>query len=119
MALSENLIQAAEQFGAALHDLPEVQAYLQAEAAVKADPELQRLKAEADRIYLEILRGERKDGDFDTRAVNEFYRLRERLANHPLVTRRDACLQTVKSLFEQAAASMSAILSVDYTELTK
>lgn len=116
MEISDELRQSAERFGAALNELPAVQAYLEADAAVKNDPEVQQLKAEADRTYRELIERQRASGTFDPRYVSEFYRLREDLANHPLMLRREACLRAVRPLFEQAASSMSSVLSVDYTD---
>lgn len=117
MELPDELRQSAEQFGAALKDLPAVQAYLEADAAVKNDPEVQRLKADADRTYRELIERQRSSGTFDPRIISEFYRLREALASHPLAQRRADCLKAVRPLFEQAAVSMSSVLSVDFLDL--
>lgn len=119
MELPDTLTQAAERFGAALNALPAVQEYLAADAAVKNDPEVQRLKAEADRTYRELISQQRSGAVFDPRYVSEFYRLRERLASHPLVLRREACLQAVKPIFEHMSSAISSLLSVDYISLLK
>lgn len=119
MALPDGLLQAAEHFGAELNALPAVQAYLAADAAVKNNPEVQAIKAEADRAYRSLMEQQRAGANFDPRYVSEYYRLRERLANHPLVQQREACLQAVKPIFEHMASAISSLLSVDYTSLVK
>ncbi len=115
--LPDDLLAAAARLGEALGRSAEVQAYLQADAAVRDNDELTGLEAEIERVYGELVRRQPAGEMLFPYEVHEFYKLRDRWTYHPLVAHRSECLQAVKALFGQAGSIISSILSVDYTEL--
>jgi cell fate (sporulation/competence/biofilm development) regulator YlbF (YheA/YmcA/DUF963 family) len=114
---SNDLLQAAQDFGAALRETPAVQAYLAADAALRNDPAAQHLEAELERVYRDLVKRQQDGQMVFSNEVNHFYQLRDAFVNHPLVIRRQECLRVVKALFEQAGGTLNSILSVDYTQL--
>ena len=118
-ALSEEILQAAQEFGAALADSPAMQAYRAAQAAVDNDPGLCQLEAEVSDMY-ESLSAKQRCGKFLTQAeINQFYHLREQLAHHPLIIELQLRQQAVQALFEQAGGSLNTILTVDFSALAE
>ncbi len=86
---------------------------------MRNDPAAQRLEAEVERIYRDLVKRQQDGQMVFPNEVNRFYELRDAFVNHPLVIRRQECLQAVKALFEQAGETLNSILSVDYTQLVE
>jgi cell fate (sporulation/competence/biofilm development) regulator YlbF (YheA/YmcA/DUF963 family) len=117
MELSQEITQAAREFGAALREHPLVRAYQAACAAVQQDGELARLEEEALRLYNDLLSRQQAGEMLASREINHYYALRERLVRHPLIVERETRLKAVKPLFGQAGTVISSLLTVEYTSL--
>ena len=115
--MSEQILATARELGAALRELPEVQAFLQADAAFQNSPDVQRLQAQVEQIYSNLVQRQQAGEMVHAREVHDFYRQRDELMHHPLVVERENSLRTVKALFERAGGVISGILSLDYTQL--
>lgn len=115
--IPQELLEAARELGEVLRERPEVQAYLLADAAARSDPELTALEAEVNRLYQDLSGRQRSGGTLTQAEINRFYSLRERLTLHPLVLAREKCEQDARAVLEQAGASISAILTVNYSGL--
>lgn len=115
--MSEEILASARQLGDALSETPEVKAFLQAEEAFRSSQDVQRLEAQVNQTYLDLVERQRRGEMVHPHEVHEFYRQRDELIQHPLVIERENCLNSVKALFEQAGRVLNSILSVDYTQL--
>lgn len=117
MEVSSEILQAAQALGQALNADPAVVSFQQAENDVRSNAELCALEAEVLELYNELTGRQRAGEILSPEDINRFYALRDSLARHPLVVRRDAAMNEVKSLFEQVGSSISSILTMDYTAL--
>lgn len=115
--MHNELLATARELGAALCEAPEVQAFLRADAAYRGSPDVQRLEKQVQQTYEDLVRRQRAGEMVHPHEVHEFYRQRDELLHHPVVSEREKCLKVVKVLFEQAGGVISSILSVDYTQL--
>ncbi len=113
----EELLAAADKLGRALNATPQVQAFIQADEAVKNSAELRKLKEEMDQVYADLVRRQQAGEMVFSHEVGQFYNLRDRLVTHPLMVERENCLNAVRALFDQAGTTMSSILSVNFSEL--
>lgn len=117
--MTDEIIATARELGAALNATSEVQAFLRADEAFRNNRELQQLENQIEEAYAELVKRQRSGAMILKQEVNDFYRLREQFTTHPLVIEREACLASVKTIFEQAGTVLNSILSVDYTELAE
>jgi len=117
MEISNEITQAARELGEALSATPSVAAFQQAERDVRSNAELCALESGVMTLYNELIGRQQAGAVLSPQEINHFYSLRDRLARHPLVTRRDAAMHEVKALFEQVGGAMSSILTMDYTAL--
>jgi cell fate (sporulation/competence/biofilm development) regulator YlbF (YheA/YmcA/DUF963 family) len=117
MELSQEITQAARDLGAALHEHPQVRAYLAACAAVQQDTELNQLEEMTTRLYEELVRRQQAGEMLATREINQYYSLRDRLVHHPLIAERELQLKAVKALFGSAGSTISSLLTVEYSSL--
>ncbi len=115
--MSEKILATARELGAALRELPEVQAFLRADAAFQNSPDVQRLQAQVEQTYSSLVQRQQAGEMVHAHEVHDFYRQRDELMRHPVVIEREKNLKVVKALFEQAGGVISSILSLDYTQL--
>lgn len=117
ITLPSSIEEAARELGSAIHDIPVVQAFLNACADVENDPELATMISELDKLYNEM-NNRHLGGTAPTReAINRFYKLREQVVYHPRMQARDAAEKALKAAFRQIALSISSVLTMDYARL--
>jgi len=117
MILSEELKQAAQALGQSLRATDVVQAYLDAQARLQADPQAASLEERFQKLYQDLM-ARQQAGEQLTRAeVDEFYALRSQAQSHPLIAERDFALSQVKSYLAKVALDLSQQSGVDYTTL--
>lgn len=114
---TQAILQAAQAFGAALKNTPEMQAYEQAVEAARADAETCALEDEVLALYNALIARQRNGEPLAQHEINHYYNLRDRLVRAPLVVERDARLKAVKTLYEGAGNLLSSTLTMDYTSL--
>ena len=117
MTLPESIQEAAEELGRTLAQTSTVQEYLRAVEAVQADAELQQLEAKTNEVYQSLVARQKTGEMLFPYEVNGFYRMRDEYIRHPKIVAQNQSFKAVKALFEQAGATLSSVLSVDYTEL--
>jgi cell fate (sporulation/competence/biofilm development) regulator YlbF (YheA/YmcA/DUF963 family) len=117
MEVSSEILAAARAFGEQLNATPEVRALRAAESEVQNDPAIAALEAEVMTRYNDLVSRQRAGDILAPQEINQFYHLRDQLARHPLVTRRDEAVEAVKALFQGAGSAISSVLTVDYTAL--
>jgi len=119
MKLSDELEQAAQALGQSLRANEYVQAYLQALARVRADPEVNSLEEHFSKLYDDLLARQRAGEQLSQAEVDEFYAVRSRAQSQPLIAERDSTLSQLKSYLAQVALDLSNDLGVDYTALAR
>lgn len=117
MVVSDEILQAAQELGAALRQTPQMQDYLSADAALRGSAEVVALEAQVMGVFHQLTSRQQAGETLTPKEIASFYQIRNELANHPLVVRRDQCLEAVKALFAQAGATLSSVLTVDYSSL--
>ena len=117
MEPTNEIKQAAQALGQALKNNPVVQAFVQAEAAVKNNEEITRLEADVYALYNNLTSRQQAGEILSPQEINRFYNLRDQLARHPMVVERDASMKAAKAIFEQTGSVLSSILTMDYTAL--
>ena len=117
MDRSAEILQAARALGAALKNTPEMQAFEQANAAARADAQVNALEAEVLALYNTLIARQQAGQVLAQHEVNHYYKMRDDLVRHALIVERDACLKDVKALFESAGGALSGVLTMDYTAL--
>lgn len=117
MSLNAESKKSAQAFGAALKETQPVQRYLQAQAALEADPEIYAKEQHMQAMYADLATRQKVGESLARAEVDEFNTLRGEVIAHPLVVARDDALADVKTLFADAASLLSAPLEMDYTSL--
>ncbi len=115
--LPEEVRQAAAALGDALAATDEVQAYLQAQARLEADPEARALEDRFQALYQDLLARQQAGQELPPEKVQTFYALRLEVQRHPLIARRDLALSRLKGYFADVALDLSTRLGADYTAL--
>jgi cell fate (sporulation/competence/biofilm development) regulator YlbF (YheA/YmcA/DUF963 family) len=119
MALSEELMQAAQAFGQALRATDVVQTYLDAQARLEADPEASSLEGRVSQLYQDLAARQRAGQLLTQAEVDEYYALRSQAQGHLLITTRDLVLGQLKGYLAEVALDLSNELGVDYTVLAR
>lgn len=114
MTLSLELQQAAGEFGAALRQHGMVQHYLQAVAALDADPIASALNERFEFIRADLIARQRAGEDLPADAVQEFYILRDEVAGHPLIEKRDNALIMAKGYLANVGLDLNQTLGLDF-----
>jgi cell fate (sporulation/competence/biofilm development) regulator YlbF (YheA/YmcA/DUF963 family) len=117
MTISDDLLIAANEFGAALGAIPDVQEYVRVREALMKDAELQQLEEKIERVYQELVTRQQNGEMLMPGEMNGFFELREIYTNHPLVIEYGRRQSAIKALFGEIGSTISSILSVEYTQL--
>ena len=114
MTLSPELQQAAQEFGAALRQHGIVEHYLQAVAALAADPEASSLDQRFESIRADLIARQRAGEDLPPDEVQEFYTLRDEAAGHPLIEKRNNTLVMAKGYLANVGLDLNQTLGLDF-----
>jgi cell fate (sporulation/competence/biofilm development) regulator YlbF (YheA/YmcA/DUF963 family) len=117
MTLSPELQQAAQEFGAALHQHGMIQHYLQAVAALAADPEASLLDQRFESIRADLIARQRAGEDLPSDEVQTFYALRDEVAGHPLIEKRDSALTMAKGYLANVGMDLNQTLGLDFVTI--
>lgn len=119
IVLSEELKQAAQALGESLRATEAMQAYLAAQACLRADPEASSLEDRFLQLYHSLLARQQAGEELTQAEVDEFYALRSQMQRHPLIAERDAALTLLRSTFAVAGLELSNELGLDFTALAQ
>lgn len=117
MNLPDELKQAAQAMGQALHEHETVQNFLAAQARLQANPEANNLDLRFQAMYQNLAERQRAGENLPGAEIEEFRALRDQTQHTPLISERDAALQTVKNYFIVVGDPFSQTLGVDYPGL--
>lgn len=117
MNLPDDIKQAAQAMGQALHEHETVQNFLDAQARLQATPEANNLDLRYQTMYQDLLERQRAGETLPPADIEAFRALRDKTQINRLITERDAALQTVKNYFIIVDANFSEALGFDYPSL--
>lgn len=117
--MNEIVKKAAEQYGKALAESALMQEYRQAEQALEADPDLLRLKAEADQVYDELTQRQSAGEVVPRGEIEAYYDLEQTVVSNPLLMRRDSCLERLKDFYSESNSILSGKLGINFVDLIK
>jgi len=119
MMLSDELEQAAQALGQSLRANECVQAYLEAQARVQANPETNSWEVRLSERARDLMARHRAGEQLAESEVDEFYTLRHQVLSQPLIADRDLTLSQLKSYLAQVALDLSEELGMDYSALAR
>ena len=117
MTLSPELQQAADEFGAALREHGMLQQYLQALETLAADPAATALDERFETIRADLISRQRAGEDLPADEVQEFYTLRDEVAGHPLIEKRDNALIMAKGYLVNVGLHLNQALGLDFVKI--
>jgi len=119
MNLSDELKQAARAFGESLHQHATVQAYLQAQARLEADPEARDLEERFSAMFQSLSSRQRAEESLSPAEVDEFYTLRSQAQANRLISERDMALNLVKGYFIEVGSDLNRAAGINFVTLAK
>ncbi len=115
MPLSDEIKQAAEDLGKQLGADPYVSGYVRIARQAEQDAEVAALEARYNHLY-QALTGREQNGEvLNSSEIDEYYRLKGEIQDHPLIVARDQQLILVNETFAETAQRLTAALGIDYT----
>ena len=117
MPLTEEVRQAAENFGKQLGIVPEVQELVSLREKTQQDAEVIDLENRLNQVYKKLADRQQNGEVLDRVELDEYYYLKRKAQNHPLIAARDDQLEIVKAFFAQTAQRMTSVLEIEYTTL--
>ena len=117
MTLSPELQKAAQDFGDELRQHGMVQHYLQAVAALDADPDASALNERFESIRADLIKRQRAGEELPADEVQEFYALRDEVAGHPLIEKRDNALIMAKGYLVNVGLDLNQGLGLDFVKI--
>jgi cell fate (sporulation/competence/biofilm development) regulator YlbF (YheA/YmcA/DUF963 family) len=119
MPITEEIKQAAETLGKYLGTNPSVREFVSLKENIQQDAEVKGLEFRLANLY-QKLADRQQNGDVLERAeLDEYYKLKQQVQDHPLIAARDGQLEIVKAIFAGAAKRMSSVLGIEYTTFAK
>ncbi len=119
MNLSNELKQAAQAFGESLRQHTTVQAYLQAQARLEADPEARALEECFSAMFQSLSSRQRVGESLSPAEIDEFYDLRTQAQANRLIAERDMALNLVKGYFIEVGSDFNRAAGINYVTLAK
>lgn len=115
--MDEKIKQAAEEFGKALAEIPQVAAYARARKGIQADSEALRLKADLETTYDSLIQRQAAGEVLSRGEIEAYYDLEQRVRSHPLLADHDARLEQLKDVFSEAHNLLSAQIGLTIKDL--
>ena len=119
MAITQEIIQAAEILGTQLGTIPDVKEFKRLNQVSQQDAEVGDLENKLNTLYQTLAQKQQNGETLERAELDEYYWLKRQLQIHPLVEARDNQLETVKGLFAQTAGILTSILGVDYSTFAR
>ena len=117
MTLSFELQKAAQEFGAALRRHGMIEQYLQAVAALDGDPAARDLNERFEIIRADLIMRQRDGEELPADDVQTFYALRDEVASHPLIEKRDNALVMAKGYLVNVGLDLNQTLGLDFVTI--
>lgn len=119
MPLTEEIRQAGENLGKQLGAVPEVQELVSLMEKTQQDAEIVDLESRLVLIYQNLTNRQQNGEVLDRVELDEYYYLKRKVQDHPLIAARDNQLEIVKAFFAQTAQRMTSVLGIEYTTFAK
>ncbi len=119
MQLSDEIKQAAEDLGKQLNAETVVREYVKFQNRVEQDAEVVALEEQYGQLYQKLAERQQNGELLDRTELDEFYRLKRKMQDHPLIFARDNQMVQVKALFAQTAQRLTSGLGIDYPTFAK
>jgi cell fate (sporulation/competence/biofilm development) regulator YlbF (YheA/YmcA/DUF963 family) len=119
MQLIEEIKDAARQLGQALHQDDHLRPYLDALQEIQTDPEASALEKKMYEVYEELICRQQGGEDLCQEDTRGFHELRRQEQNHPLISKRDDMLRSIRPYLNQVAEEISFVLGVDFAALAR
>lgn len=116
-SVPQEIQQAAIELGEALRQNPVMRAYLEACAAVEAEPHARNLEAEVQALADELTQRQAEGEMLSAGELDHFYRLRSEVRSNPLLAERDRCFEQLRSLLGRVNDDLSGVMGLDFREL--
>jgi cell fate (sporulation/competence/biofilm development) regulator YlbF (YheA/YmcA/DUF963 family) len=114
MQLSDEIRQAAEDLGRQLNAETVVREYVKYQNGVQQDAEVVALEELYGQLYQKLAERQQNGESLERSELDEFYRLKRKMQDHPLIFIRDNQMVMVKALFAQTAQRLTDVLGIDY-----
>jgi cell fate (sporulation/competence/biofilm development) regulator YlbF (YheA/YmcA/DUF963 family) len=119
MNLSNELKQAVRAFGESLRQHAAVQAYLQAQVRLEADPEARDLEERFSAMFQSLSSRQRAAESLSPAEVDDFFTLRSQAQANRLISERDMALNLVKGYFVEVGMDLDQATSINFVNLAK
>jgi cell fate (sporulation/competence/biofilm development) regulator YlbF (YheA/YmcA/DUF963 family) len=119
LPLPPEILQAAAELGAALRQSPSMRAYLEACAAVEADPRARSLEGEVEALADELTQRQASGEMLSSGELDHFYRLRSEVRSHPLLAERDRQFELLRATLGRVNDDVSGALGLNFSELAR
>jgi cell fate (sporulation/competence/biofilm development) regulator YlbF (YheA/YmcA/DUF963 family) len=96
-----------------------MQAYLDACAAVEADPRARSLETEVEALADELTQRQASGEMLSSGELDHFYRLRSEVRSHPLLAERDRQFELLRAALGRVNDDISGTLGVNFSELAQ
>ncbi len=117
MPLTDDLVQAARRSGEAIRANRTIERYLQADAALQADPESRDLDQRFQAMYDNLVARQRAGDSISQDELDVFYTLQAQVRDHPLLQDRSRKLTVAKGYLQHLGADLNQKLDLDYVTL--
>jgi cell fate (sporulation/competence/biofilm development) regulator YlbF (YheA/YmcA/DUF963 family) len=119
MPFTEEIRQAAEKLGKQLGIDPGVHEFVSLKEKIQHDAEVVDLEDRLFRLYQKLVDRQQNGEVLDRVELDEYYYLKRKVQDHPLIAARDNQLEIVKAFFAQTAQRMTSVLGIEYTTFAK
>lgn len=119
MPLTEEIRQAAENLGKHLGASPSVHEIVDLNEKIQRDAEVAVLEIRLALVYQKLAERQQNGEVLDRVELDEYYDLKRKVQDHPLITARDNQLEIVKASFAQTAQRITSVLGIEYTTFAK
>lgn len=119
MPFTEEIRQAAEKLGKHLGADAGVQEFVSLKEKTQQDAEVVDLENRLAMIYQKLVDRQQNGEVLDRVELDEYYYLKRKVQDHPLIAARDNQLEIVKAFFAQTAQRMTSVLGIEYTTLAR
>jgi cell fate (sporulation/competence/biofilm development) regulator YlbF (YheA/YmcA/DUF963 family) len=119
MELTKEIQTAARQLAQCLHQDKHIRTYLEALEESQTDPEASALEKQMYDEYEALIARQQAGEMLSQEDTRSFYELRQKVQDHPLISRRDRLHRQIKPYLNEIAQEISFALGADYTVLAK
>ena len=119
MPFTEEIRLAAEKLGKQLGADPGVKEFVILMEKTQQNAEVIDLENRLVQVYQKLADRQQNGEVLDRVELDEYYYLKRKVQDHPLIAARDNQLEIVKAFFAQTAQRMTSVLGIEYTTFAK